>query len=230
MTRLHDSSQEIKRRCPLGPVDTLGIATWESKENGSRCMVAIRGVTTGDIPVYQSTMGSPSSWEYEDYTRCSTSEAHKDIMGAMSLYQEDEEFKKEYLVAVNYQMGESAVATSGFLFFSEPDSDQVGIANPALQVGYFLHPYFRGKGIARAAVRLLVEKAFEVLAKPHTGHKTFKKYASVYALVYSGNTRSIHLLESLGFTRDPGYAKTALVQCEPMIEYRYVKTQDRYSR
>ena len=148
MTRLHDSSQEIKRRCPLGPVDTLGIATWESKENGSRCMVAIRGVTTGDIPVYQSTMGSPSSWEYEDYTRCSTSEAHKDIMGAMSLYQEDEEFKKEYLVAVNYQMGESAVATSGFLFFSEPDSDQVGIANPALQVGYFLHPYFRGKGIA----------------------------------------------------------------------------------
>ena len=62
--------------------------------------------------------------------------------------------------------------------------------NNSLEIGYFMLPEFRQKGVAKAAVHYLVYW----LLKQH--------YNKIYAQTASFNTASIRLLQSVGFKQD----------------------------
>jgi RimJ/RimL family protein N-acetyltransferase len=210
---------------PLGTADplcslALGIrGDGDLGTTGDR--ITIRALTKVDAVDYHFVLSNPMVVAYDDFETISGKEALADVLGACELYKSREalDSKEEFCLAIDYHEDGKEDVTPGFVFFTDEYME-----GWYLKIGYHLHPRYHGKGIARTAVGALVAAALARKVRPDY-MKAYDKYQGVMALVYSGNARSIHLLESLGFVRDRGYEIARDVKGTPMIELRYLKTR-----
>jgi len=211
-TRLRSQAELMS---PLGCVTPLlTLDTGEPR-------LTLRAVTVLDVEAYHGVLSLPEVVKYDDFDVISHSEAQADIRGATALFtaQGARDSSEEFVLAIDLHRDGVDDDTVGFLYFTTVMKTGVR----SLMIGYHLHPGYHGRGIARKAVGALVERAKGVKVQPQNkDQKWFSKYSSVFALVYSGNTRSIHLLEALGFTRVEDGGTVRDVRGTPMVEHRYV--------
>lgn len=212
---------QVELTSPLGCVTPL------AKLAHGNCWLTLRAVTPLDIGAYHGILSLPQVVEYDDFDVIGHGDATADIRGASALYSSAgaTDSVEEFVLAVDLVRDGVDDDTAGFLYFTTVVKQGVR----SLMIGYHLHPGYHGRGIARAAVGELVRKAMETKVKPlNRNQKAYHKYASVFALVYSGNVRSIHLLEALGFIRVEDGGTVRDVRGTPMVEHRYVLENSRY--
>jgi RimJ/RimL family protein N-acetyltransferase len=188
---------------------------------GTLPWLTLRGLCPLDATDYHKVLALPEVVRFDDFDTITYEEAVNDCAAAAKLYagDPDPDPKAEYTLAIDLHK-EGRVVTPGFLYFTTMVTHGVR----SMMIGYHLHPEHQGQGIARTAVGSLVDTALERRVRPKDRfQKAYHEYDHVFALVYQGNTRSIHLLERLGFSRDTRYEAVRDVRGTPMVEHRYTK-------
>lgn len=91
---------------------------------------------------------------------------------------------------------------------------QLDVYSKSLEVGYWIGEPFWGKGIAREALRLITEYAFDELKikRLHTG-------------VYEHNLASMKVLESNGYEKEGVHRKAVYKNGQFIDEHRYAKVK-----
>ncbi len=156
----------------------------------------IRRIHQGDALRYFEIFGASDVAEFDDFEPISKEEAIEDVQRIIENEHDPE--KLEFELAVS-EKGESALL--GVLYYK--------LELDILFIGYHFHGDARGKGFAREAVAGLVNYLKSSYSNP------------IKAKVDSENSRSIHLLEQLGFLRDASYEIPQFFKGKNHMEWCY---------